>query len=76
MSTRSNASTELARFWLQERFDVDLSEGTYQLICTVPGHEAMTAVLTVSSWLGHRDDLVGDDGPVDLHGESAPQVCS
>lgn len=49
MSTRSNASTELARFWLQERFDVDLSEGTYQLICTVPGHEAMTAVLTVSS---------------------------
>ncbi len=31
------------------RFDVDLPEGTYQLHCTVPGHETMTATLTVNS---------------------------
>lgn len=32
---------------VQRRVPIDLSPGTYQLLCTVPGHEAMTATLEV-----------------------------
>lgn len=31
------------------RIDIDAAPGTYQVICTVPGHEAMTGTLTVGS---------------------------
>ena len=31
------------------RVDLDLEPGAYQFVCTVPGHEAMTGTLTVSS---------------------------
>jgi hypothetical protein len=31
------------------RIDIDAATGTYQIICTVPGHEAMTATLQIES---------------------------
>ena len=31
------------------RVDIDAEPGTYQIICTVPGHETMTGILTVNS---------------------------
>jgi hypothetical protein len=30
------------------RIDIDAPEGTYQIICTVPGHDNMTGTLTIS----------------------------
>ena len=31
------------------RVDIDAPSGTYQILCTVPGHESMTGILTVTS---------------------------
>jgi plastocyanin len=31
-----------------KRVDIDAAPGTYQIICTVPGHETMTGTLTVT----------------------------
>ena len=31
-----------------KRVDIDATPGTYQIICTVPGHETMTGTLTVT----------------------------
>lgn len=30
-----------------KRVDIDAAPGTYEIVCTVPGHESMTAILTV-----------------------------